>query len=123
MQDKVRLVRLALVGLGLALALAAASVGVRRHGPDMGELGSGCGPTGDQPCYLPRLSGGWPLAFVVDRLNVPVQDRLGPEDDIRLERFAIDVLFYFALLSLAWRYGEMRRRLRAERRKDRSGPN
>jgi hypothetical protein len=116
-QDKSRLIRLSLIGLGFALALAIASVGVRRHGPEMAEYGGGCGPTNDQPCYLPLLNAGWPLAYVVDNPDAPVQERLGREDEVRPERFVVDVLFYFALLSIAWRYGELRRRMRTEHRR------
>lgn len=116
MQNKAQLARLALAGLAISIALAAGSLGIRRQGPEMGEFGSVCGPSADQPCYVPLVSAGWPIAYLVDAPDRPVQNRLGLEDDVRPEMFLVDALFYFALLSLAWRYGQIRRRIRDERR-------
>lgn len=113
---KTQLFRSALVGITVSLVLAAGSLGIQKPGPEMGEFGSVCGPTGDQPCYRPLLTAGWPIGYVVDRPDLPVQDRLGFEDDIRPAMYLLDALFYFALLSIAWRYGQIRRRSRQERR-------
>ena len=116
------LLRNVLLTLAVSLALAVGSFGIRRQGPEMGEIGNVCGPAGDQPCYVPLLSAGWPLAFVVDAPGVSVPDKLGFEDDIRPGIFVVDVLFYFSLLSLAWRYGRLRRRIRDETRARRTDP-
>jgi hypothetical protein len=110
-----RNVRLGLGILGVSLVLALASVGIQRHGPDMGQVGDGCGPASDQPCYVALLGGGWPLAFVVDAPTVSTPDRLGLADTLRPERFIADALFYGGLLIIAWRAGVMRRRLRPAR--------
>jgi hypothetical protein len=116
-----RNLRLGLSILGVSLVLALASLGIQRHGPDMGQVGEGCGPALDQPCYVALLSGGWPLAFVVDAPAVSNPNRLGPEDTLKPERFFADALFYGGLLTIAWRYGVMRRRLRPRRPPGTSG--
>jgi hypothetical protein len=110
--------RLALFGLLVAIVLAAASVGVQRHGPETGVSGAFCGPTGDAPCERPLLNGGFPVGFLYDRLGVPVEDYLAlGEDQFRPLSFLIDVVFYFGLLAISWRFGQARRRGRAEARR------
>ena len=117
---KSRFLRNSLIALAIALVLTIGSFGVRRHGPQMGEFGTTCGPAGDQTCYEPLLNGGWPLGYVVDMPGIHAEESLGLEDELRLERFGADILFYFGLLMLAWRYGDIRRRMRTELREARA---
>jgi len=108
-----RLFRLALTCLAVAAALAAGSVVLQRHGPELEAVGYDCGATGDQPCMRPLLNGGWPLGFVYDRPGAPGEGRLGITDEIRLGPYLGNLIFYAGLLSIAWRYGQARRRRRA----------
>lgn len=83
--------------LGFALALTLATVGYQRVGPRRTVEGEGFCP-GPEPCSVPALGGGLPLAFLVDDPQVSVPHALHlVEDDFRPAAFLADFLFFAAL--------------------------
>ena len=93
-----------LVAASVALTLTCASALYQRVGPTQvteGE-GSGC-PTAD-PCRVPVLGAGFPLAYLVDRPGISVQGALHPiEDEFRPGAFALDLLVYFVFSLVVMR--------------------
>ena len=86
-----------LLALGLALAATAASAGYQRVGPPARVEGEGFCP-GREPCLVPALGGGFPLAYLVDDPQVSVPNAMSlPEDDLRWGPFTIDLAAYFVV--------------------------
>ena len=111
-----KLLRYLIFALVIVVLLSAASVGIQRQGPEVGVFSNLCGPNRNEACQHPLMNGGFPVGFFYDRPGIPVEDRLGLEDQFRLLPFLGDMVFYFGLLSISWRFGQARRRMRAEAR-------
>ena len=93
-----------------ALALSCASVLYQRVGPTQIMEGEGSGCQTADPCRVPVLGAGFPLAYLVDEPGVSVQGVLHLiEDEFWPEAFALDFLAYYVLILLmiglvgAWR--------------------
>ena len=103
-----------------ALWLTLASVGWERRGPELVENGNLCGPARDEICWEPALTGGFPLAWVVDIPTISVPGELHwAEDRVRPGAFWLDFAFWFAVLALTGRI--VAGRLRAPLGRDESG--
>jgi hypothetical protein len=98
-----RLSNVSLAGLlaMLACMLALASVLVERVGPEMGQYGNLCGPSGSAPCLEPVLNGGFPLAFLFDTPGASVERKLSfGEDTLRPGALVLDIALNFVALLL-----------------------
>ncbi|WP_306393866.1 hypothetical protein [Telluria beijingensis] len=94
------------IGLVLiaATTLALVSVNIERRGPELVSYGNLCGPTADDPCHVPALKGGFPVAYLVDAPGISVERRLGfGEDTLRPGALVVDIAVYFAIImAMAW---------------------
>jgi hypothetical protein len=69
-----------------------------RKGNELVQWGD-CNEIPDFTCFGPRLSGGFPFAFIFDSPGISVENRLSVgEDDFRGYPFLMDVWFYWASL-------------------------
>jgi hypothetical protein len=71
-------------------------------GPVIRQHGTECIPLED--CFAPVRGGGFPMQFVVDNPGVSIPDLLGIEDEFRLWAFVLDVIFYFVLGQLLYKF-------------------
>lgn len=74
---------------------------------DEGEFGTECEQRilYDQPCLVPVLRGGFPLAYVIDAAGISVMGVLEEPvivDDFLPIAFLLDILIYFLLLTGIW---------------------
>ena len=93
-----------LLAASAALTLSCASVLYERVGPTQITEGEGSGCKTADPCRVPALGAGFPLAYLVDRPGVSVVGALHlVEDEFRPLAFALDFLAYLALGLLAMR--------------------
>lgn len=91
-----------------ALALTLASVRYQRVGPLKRVEGEGFCRT-PEPCEVPALGGGFPLAWMVDDPQVSVPNAISPfEDEFRPFPFAVDFLFFLVLALGAARLARTR---------------
>lgn len=97
----------------IALALTVASTAYQRVGPTRLVEGEGFCP-GREPCFVPVLGAGFPLAFLVDnpQISVPRSVHL-VEDDFRPGAFVLDAIFYLGLTAAAARVVRHRSRHRS----------
>ncbi len=51
-------------------------------------------------CLHTSTGWGWPVAFIVDNLDISVINHPGEEDHFSPGFLAVDILFYFAVLTL-----------------------
>lgn len=104
---RMRRIATLLLVLVLAVLLSLGSLAVQRHGPEQVAYGNLCGARGDSPCLRPVLKGGFPVAYLVDRPGVSVEDQLFLfEDELLPAALLIDVTFYalfLGLMVLGWR--------------------
>jgi len=77
-----------IIGLGLAFA----SFFFQRMGPEIGQYGNVCVPMSD--CFGPLLSGGFPLAYMINQPGHTFQYSLDQWDEFRLASFVLDTFFY-----------------------------
>ncbi len=104
------MVRLALLGLVFAVGLTVGSLGVQRSGPESIVVAQVCGAAGDEPCFESLRNGGFPFGFLFDRPTVATPYKLGLEDEIRPLPMLADIACFWALLAVAWSFGQFRRR-------------
>lgn len=91
----------------LALLTTLASVAYERRGPGVVEAGNLCGPDMDLICWVPALSGGFPLGYLVDNPNISVPNQLSFfEDRFDGARFALDVVVHWAMLFVLARLAQ-----------------
>jgi hypothetical protein len=91
-----------------ALLLTVVSSNVERTGPELAEHGNFCGSTKDRLCMKPRLSGGFPLAYLFDAPGISVEGQLSfGEDEFRTAPFLFDLAVYIAVITVG--AGVMRR--------------
>ena len=77
-----------IIGLGLTFA----SFFFQRMGPEIGQYGTECVPVSD--CFGPLLSGGFPLAYMINQPGHTFQSSLDQWDEFRLASFVLDTFFY-----------------------------
>lgn len=82
-----------------ALLLTIASAKIQRSDQEVAVYGN-MGTLNDM--VKPRLTGGWPAAWIADSPDTSVLNQIGIEDDIRPGAFVANLAFwYLALMSLS----------------------
>ncbi len=86
----------------VALCITLLSFTYQPIGPVIKQYGTECIPLKD--CFAPVRGGGFPVQFVVDNPGVSIPDSLGIEDELRIWAFVVDVIFYFVLGKLLYKF-------------------
>ncbi len=88
----------------LAILFVLMTVFYQRPSGEIILFGNVCDAQSWVECYRPRVSAGFPFAFIFDKPGITVEDNASfLEDDIRLLPFVMNVWLYTVLFLFTWK--------------------